>query len=121
MIDPLSITIISGLVGAALGAITVIYWKNIAKWIKTVYNSLPFKIKKELQGAVSFIKRVGNSFSNIMKYYSHNKEINQWKLTTVTQEVDESTIPEHIRAKLTKNSEIETTQELEKELKMSLS
>lgn len=123
MIDPISLAVIAGTfaVGAVVGVVVVKYWDNIKSWIKKIWEKLPIKIKKNLQGATSFVKRLGNSFSNIMNYYSHDEKLNQWSITTFTQEVDEDTIPEHIRAKLKQKNEVDTTQDLERELKISLS
>lgn len=107
--------------GALIGAGIAIYWKNIAEWLKRIYVKLPPVIKQYLQGALSFAQRIGSTFKNVMKYYSYNEETKKWNETVVTTEVDESTIPAHIRNKLNQSSEVETTQDLEKELKLELS
>ncbi len=122
MIDPISLGFIAGAVfGVVAGVVTAIYWENIREWIKEVYENLPIKIKETLVSATSFAKRFGLSFQNIMKYYSYDKELNKWEMTVVTQEVDESTIPESIRKKLDYSSEVETTDDLQRELKLNLS
>lgn len=121
MIDPISLGFIAGAVfGVVAGVVTAIYWENIREWIKEVYENLPIKIKETLVGATSFAKRFGLSFQNIMKYYSYDKELNKWEMTVVTQEVDESTIPDHIRRKVQSTSqEVDITDEMEKELSLT--
>lgn len=55
-----------------------------------------------------------------MKYYSYNEETKKWNETVVTQEVDESTIPDHIRRKVQSTSqEVDITDEMEKELSLT--
>lgn len=108
--------------GVIIGAAVAIYWKEIAAWLKRIYAKLPPIIKRYLQGALSFVQRIGNTFKNIMKYYSYNEETKKWNETVVTTEVDENTIPDHIRKKVqATQNEVETTQDLEKELKLELS
>lgn len=106
--------------GALIGAGIAIYWKEIAAWLKRIYEKLPPIIKQYLQGALSFIQRIGNTFKNVMKYYSYNEETKKWTETVVSTEVDESKIPAKFRNKLKSTIEVETTDDLEKELKLEL-
>lgn len=112
------------LAGATIAGVAVaVYWKEISAWLKRIWDKLPPTIKQHLQGALSFVKRIGTTALNIMKYYSYNEETKKWSETIVSTEVDESTVPEKFRRKTgyTSNQEIETTDDLEKELSMSLS
>lgn len=114
------------LAGAAIAGVAVavaVYWKEISAWLKRIWDKLPPIIKQHLQGALSFVKRIGATALNIMKYYSYNKETKKWNETVVTTEVDESTVPEKFRkmAGYTSSQEVETTDDLEKELSLSLS
>lgn len=107
--------------GVALGITVAIYWKNITAWLERIWEKLPPIVKDYLQGALAFVRRIGDTVKNIVKYYSYNEETKKWNETVVTQEVDESTIPESIRKKLDYSSEVETTDDLQRELKLNLS
>lgn len=112
------------LAGAALAGVAIaVYWKEISAWLKRIWDKLPPAIKNHLKGALSFVQRIGNTARNIMKYYSYNEETKKWNETIVTTEVDESTIPDKFRkmAEYGNSQEVETTDDLEKELQMSLS
>ncbi|MDO5652281.1 MAG: hypothetical protein Q4G13_09165 [Moraxella sp.] len=115
------VLLIVGAGAAILGAAVAVYWKNIRDWLKRVLDKLPSSIKEKIQGVQVFAQRIGNTFKNIMKYYSYDKNTNQWNETVVTTEVDASTVPEHIRRKIenASNETADISDDLEKELKMS--
>lgn len=111
------------LAGVALAGVTIaVYWKEIGAWLKRIWEKLPPVVKNQLKGALSFVKRIGNTALNIMRYYSYNEETKQWNETVVTTEVDENTVPAKFRnmAGYSQNQEVETTDDLEKELKLTL-
>lgn len=111
------------LAGVALAGVAIaVYWKEINAWLKRIWEKLPPVVKNQLKGALSFVKRIGNTAHNIMKYYSYNEETKKWNETIVTTEVDESTVPAKFRnmAGYSQNQEVETTDDLEKELKLTL-
>lgn len=106
--------------GVALGITVAIYWKNIKAWLERIWEKLPPIVKDYLQGALAFVRRIGDTVKNIVKYYSYNEETKKWNETVVTQEVDESTIPDHIRRKVQSTSqEVDITDEMEKELSLT--
>lgn len=104
--------------GIAIG----IYWKNISAWIKKIWDNLPQNIKQHLQGAVALVQKVGYVCKNIMRYYSYNSQTKKWSQTSVTTEVDESTIPEHIRARMQSSdaNEVDISNELQEKLELAL-
>lgn len=111
------------LAGVALAGVAIaVYWKEINAWIKRVWDKLPSAIKNHLKGALSFVQRIGNTARNIMKYYSYNETTKKWNETIVSTEVDESTVPAKFRnmAGYSQNQEVETTNDLEKELQLEL-
>lgn len=105
------------LAGAAIAGTAVIasYWKEIKSWLSRIYDRLPEVVKKYLKGALSFVKRIGATALNIMKYYSYNEDTKKWNETVVTTEVDESTVPDKFREMVNyqRKNEVETTEELE--------
>lgn len=111
------------LVGAAVvGAVVVAaFWKEIAAWLKRVWEKLPPVVKQTLQGAKSFIEKVAAAVRNVWYYYSYNQETQKWTETVVSREVDESSIPKEIRAKMKGSSKIDITDEAEGQLKMMMS
>lgn len=117
MIDPISIGLLIG--GAALGIGIALYWKQIKGWLGRVWQALSPLIKEAVQGMVTFVQKLWNTAKNIAKYYSYDQNTKQWHETIVTTEVDESTVPDKIRAKLGYDygNEVETTDELELALK----
>lgn len=111
------------LAGAAIAGVAVaVYWKEISAWLKRIWEKLPPDIKNHLKGALSFVQRIGDTARNIMKYYSYNEETKKWKETYVVNEVDESTVPAKFRnmVEYNQNQEVETTDDLEKELQLTL-
>lgn len=117
MIDPITLGLIATAIGLAVGVTVAVYWKNIKEWLGRVWQKLPTIVKGYLQGALAFIQRIGSTIKNIMKYYSYNKETKKWNETIVSQKVNESTIPDHIRNRIKQtNKEIDITHEMEKEL-----
>lgn len=111
------------LAGAAIAGVAIaVYWKEIGAWLKRIWDKLPPAIKNHLKGALSFVQRIGNTARNIMKYYSYNEETKKWNETVVTTEVDESTVPAKFRNMVAydQNQEVETTDDLEKELQLTL-
>lgn len=120
MIDPISLLLfVAGAVGTTVVVAT--YWEEIRAWVKEIYHALPPSIQQTLKGAISLIQKLANSIKNVMKYYSYNSQTNKWTETIVSKDVDESTVPEHIRMKLHHTNEVDTTKDLEREIKLTLS
>lgn len=106
--------------GLLLGAGVAIYWKKLAAWIKRIWERLPYSVKQNLQGATTFVKKIYGTFTDVINYYSYDREAKSWSETTVTKEVNENDVPAHIRAKLQGSAEsVETTDEVEEKLKLS--
>lgn len=102
--------------GIAIG----MYWKNIAGWLKKIWEKLPPSIKQQLQGAVALAQKVASVFKNIMKYYSYDSQTKKWQETVVTTEVNESEIPEHIRSRLQNSNQVDISTELQEKLELAL-
>ncbi len=111
------------LAGAAVGAlvggaIIAAFWKEIVGWIKKVVDKLPPSVRQNLQGAMAFVEKVAGALKNIMNYYSFNEETQKWTETVVSREVDESSIPEHIREKVKLSAKVDITDELQEKLEL---
>lgn len=117
MIDPISLTF---LVGAIIGAVAVSYWDEIRQWLKETYTALKPQIKKSLKGFITLIEKTGYALINVAKYYSYILERKTWHETVITQEVDESKVPEHIKQKLYSGHAVDTTEDVAKELNLKL-
>ncbi len=111
------------LLGAAAltGALIAVYWKKIVKWLQAAYEYLPESLKKRIQGFVTLVKAIHGVFKNIVKYYSYNEETQKWKQTIVTQEVNESEIPDEIKAKIKSSmtGEVDTSEDVREKLELS--
>lgn len=105
-------------VGVGVGVAIAVYWEELSKWVKTVYELLPGSFKRDLQGFETFVKRAGKVFKNVLNYYSFNQKTQKWSKITEATEVSEDEIPEHIRNKLKHNTEVETTDEFKEELQL---
>jgi hypothetical protein len=103
------------LAGAAIvsAAVVAIFWKEIVSWLGRVYEKLPASVKDNLKGGVAFVKKVGDTFKNLMLYYSYNEDTQKWTETTVSREVDSNSIPAHILKKLESTEKLDITEELE--------
>jgi tRNA G37 N-methylase Trm5 len=104
----------------AIGALAI-FWKEIKTWIDRVYLKLPPSVKDNLKGLMAFVEKIDSTFKNIMVYYSFREETQKWTETTVSREVDPSTIPKNILQRINSKSKIDITQDLEKELEMAYS
>jgi len=106
---------VAGLVG---GVVIAAYWKEIIGWIEKVYAKLPANIQQDLQGAMAFVRKLDNAFTNIMKYYSYSEQTQEWTETTVSKVVDPSSVPDHIRKKMPITGELDITDDVQEQLKL---
>ena len=90
----------AALVGVVGGVAIAVYWKEIIGWIEKVYAKLPATIQQDLQGAMAFIRKLDEIYTNIMKYYSYSEQTEEWTETTVSQTVDASKVPDSIKKKM---------------------
>lgn len=108
------------LVAGAITLVTVaVFWKEISVWLKRIYDRLPPSIQENLKGAMAFVERIDTTIKNIMVYYSYREDTQKWTETSVSREVDPSTIPSHILKRMAKTSKIDITDDLQKELVMA--
>src|SRR5690606_37803812 len=109
------------LAGIALAGITLAaFYKEIAIWLKHVYKKLPNSIKDNLQGAKSFLEKMDRTIKNVFYYYSFSQKNQKWTETVVSREVDQSSIPKDILEKIQNNEKVDITNDIERELKLSL-
>ena len=109
----------AALVGVVGGVAIAAYWKEIIGWIEKVYAKLPSNIQQDLQGAMAFIRKLDDIFTNIMKYYSYSEQTQEWTETTVSQTVDASKVPDSIKQKMkARQAEVDITDEVEEKLKL---
>ena len=100
----------AALVGVVGGVAIAAYWKEIIGWIEKVYAKLPSNIQQDLQGAMAFIRKLDDIFTNIMKYYSYSEQTQEWTETTVSQTVDPSKVPDSIKQKMkARQAEVDLT------------
>lgn len=123
MIDPISIGLLIG--GAVLGVALVAFWQEIKDWFIKIWHKLPIEVKEDLKGVLAFAREVAtntvrNAIMCIMKYYSYNAITNQWNETIVSKQITSNDIPEHIRNRLRQGNEIDITDDLSQELKLTL-
>ena len=57
----------AAVVGVIGGVAIAVYWKKIIAWIEKVYEKLPSSIQQDLQGAMAFIRKLDEIYTNIMK------------------------------------------------------
>ena len=74
----------AAVVGIIGGVAIAVYWKKIIAWIEKVYEKLPSAIQQELQGAMAFLRKVDEIYTNVMKYYSYTEQTEEWTETIVS-------------------------------------
>ena len=104
-------------VGVVRGVAIAVYWKEIIGWIEKVYAKLPATIQQDLQGAMAFIRKLDEIYTNIMKYYSYSEQTEEWTETTVSQTVDASKVPDSIKQKMkARQAEVDITDEVYRDI-----
>ena len=98
----------------AVGLVLATFWDDIVNWLQKAVAAVKRVIQGILHGAKVFIKKAGEAFKEIAKYYSKNGT--QWTETTKTRTVDESEVPEEIRMRAERTNELDITDELEMQL-----
>ena len=119
MIDPISIGIWL-LAGAAVGAAVVIFWKDIREFFIKSWNALPQDVRHDLHGVVAFAQKIDAKMMSMLNYYSYNVGTNEWSETIVTKTITANDIPEHIRNRMQTGQKVNITDDLQKELKLTL-
>lgn len=107
-------------VTAALIATIAVFWRNIVEWMKKAIKKLQDVLGIAIEGSKTFIKRTTDKIQNVSKYYNKNKITGEWEENIYTKDVSESEIPDYILKQVKKSNidqEIETTKQLELELK----
>ena len=90
--------LIVGAVSALAGAVIHAYWKHIIKWLAKAAEKIKSVLNVAVEGAETFIKRVGAGFKNMSENYSKLPD-GKWRKDTVIEQsyIDENDVPEEIR------------------------
>lgn len=102
------------ILGAAVGALIAVFWKDIVGWIQRAAEAVKNAIGKAAIGVTVAIKKLYNGYKEISRHYS--KTGTQWQETVATRTVSESDVPEEIRRKAEMMEEADITKELEQQL-----
>ena len=109
----------AAVVGVMGGVAIAVYWKKIIAWIEKVYEKLPSSIQQELQGAMAFLRKIDEIYTNVMKYYSYSEKTEEWTETTVSSTVkDPNEIPQKFRDLVKHKKEIDISDDLQEQLKL---
>lgn len=110
--------------GALAAFAVVACWDEIIAWLSDLVIELKkayeeFK-RNVLHAAAVFVQRVGEALINI-SHVLYYKENGQWIEKTTTRQLNnEDELPPSIKAKLYGNKKEEITEEMEKELQMTI-
>ena len=109
----------AAVVGIIGGVAIAVYWKKIIAWIEKVYEKLPSAIQQELQGAMAFLRKVDEIYTNVMKYQSYTEQTEEWTETIVSTTVkDPNEIPPKFRDLVKHKKEIDISDDLQEQLKL---
>jgi uncharacterized protein (UPF0297 family) len=93
--------------GAIIGAIVALYWRELLSWMQRAIEKIKQIAKGVLEGAKTFIARMHDGIKNIAKYYSRDMITNEYEETVTKKAVNESDVPEELRAKIRLQMDVE--------------
>lgn len=97
----------------AAGVVCGLFWDNILGWIKKTALKIKEKLQKAVYGATILATKIGGVLKKISKNYVRNGT--EWEEYVLTKEIEESEVPDYIRA-LEEGNEIDITDELKLQL-----
>lgn len=105
------------ILGAIIVGASVVsrYWDKIVDFMKKAIYRVQAKIDRVVQGCRVAIRRLGDRFQTLTKYYSKNEQ-GRWRETVVAKEMDKSEVPEKYRDFAALEDEFDLTPELELQL-----
>lgn len=100
--------IVMGILGTLAGAAIHAYWKNIINWLAKAVNKIKEVLHVAVEGAETFIKRIGAGFKNMSENYSKLPG-GKWRKDTVIDQnyIDESDVPAEIKQAMLNSMGIE--------------
>lgn len=90
------------------------FWNDMVSWLKRAVQKVKEVIGVVSYGFTVFVRKLREGLKEISKHYS--KKQNKWQETIVTKEIDESEVPDEIKAKASMSRDVEITDELEMKL-----
>ncbi len=96
-----------------------VFWRTIVEWIKKASSRIQEVLGVAVEGTKTFIVMTQDGLKNKSIYYNRNKITKEWEETVYTKKVNESEVPEEIKAKVKAQpigTEVSTTEELRLEL-----
>lgn len=123
---PLVLIAVAVIVAVVLIAFTVVFWREIAEWLKRVVKSLQEgNLQGVLEGTQLFLKKVGRKFRKMAVSFSRLFNSDKWmKYTTINEElIDFQKVPEDIRRKAEAESSdtVDITKETKAEMELAYS
>lgn len=104
---------------ALLGAVIYTFWDEIVQFAVKVYQLLPDRIKKRIQGFVAVIKKIGKKLINVIKNYAYDPVEKQWTEHTTEKVVSAKDVPEHIRKAVENSKEFDISEDVREQLELS--
>lgn len=90
------------------------FWNDMVSWLKRAVAKVKEIVGIASYGFTVFVRKIREGLKEISKHYS--KKQNKWQETIVTKEIDESEVPDEIRAKASMSYDTEITDMLQNEL-----
>lgn len=112
MIAMIPLILLAGAVVLGSGLLAK-FWNKFIEWINRAAEKIKKFIKGVVQGVKIFIKKMGEAYQEISRYYSQNGTV--WEENIVTRKISESEVPKDIRERAD-YSERELTNELKLQL-----
>lgn len=102
---------------ALIGAVVYKFWDEIVQFAAKVYDALPERLKKKIQGFVAVIKKAGQKLLNVIKNYAYDPVEDQWTEHTTEKVVSAKDVPEHIR-KAAEKREVDISEDVKEKLEL---
>ena len=106
--------ITGALLAAAVVGVLSAFWEDIRDFLKKAFEKVRQVVQGVIAGAKIFLKKIREAVQEISKNYS--KVDKHWEETIVTRTVHENEVPEEFRNRISYDSELDITREMEMQL-----
>lgn len=92
-----------------------VFWENIVKWLRKLFEKIQQMIRGVIYGAKVFVRKASNKLQEITYSYTKTPE-GKWQEVQAKKDIEESDLPNDIKKKLNMSAECDITDDLAMQL-----